>query len=212
MLSHEFSSNNSTANLVVQSPKSVAQGYNAAGTPDFAQPSLPFDPSAGYHEYRFDWTPSEVSFFIDSQLVDVMTESVPNSPGKIVMNHWSNGDPKWSGGPPQQDAIMTVMYVKAYFNASYIHPSYRQNCPNYNASAVCTIPDQEGAPMLSGNTPPTHFFSLAADQVKGQTSSNTTWGTTGQHNAASSRFGSAGSTVMVAAFASSLWLLASQLL
>jgi beta-glucanase (GH16 family) len=206
MLSREFSSNNSTANLVVQTPASAAAGFDAKGTANFDTPGLPFDPSAAYHEYRFDWMPGQVNFYIDGTLYDIMTTEIPNSPGKVVLNHWSNGDPNWSGGPPQSDAIMTVMYVKAYFNSTNTHPDYAKACPKYDASKVCRIPDQTSAPVL-GNDSPTFFFFAQGNETNGQTTSNSTWNSHGQHNAASTSFGSA-SVLMATLFAAaSIWLL-----
>lgn len=77
-------------------------------------------PSGDYHEYRFDWLPGSVTFFADGvPLFSITNVSVvPTDPGHLIVNHWSNGDPNWSGGPPDQDAVATVSYVKAYFNSS----------------------------------------------------------------------------------------------
>lgn len=75
-------------------------------------------PSAGFHKYRFDRTPSRVSFYVDGTWQHDMVDFLPTGPGHIVLNHWSNGDENWSRGPPEQDAVMTVSYVKAYFNSS----------------------------------------------------------------------------------------------
>ena len=38
--------------------------------------------------------------------------------GRLFLDHWSNGSPAWSGGPPRRDATMSVLYVKAYFNST----------------------------------------------------------------------------------------------
>lgn len=43
---------------------------------------------------------------------------IPDSAGHLILQHWSNGNAKWSGGPPQEDATILVSYVKAYFNSS----------------------------------------------------------------------------------------------
>jgi len=50
-----------------------------------------------------------------------------NFPGHTVMNHWSNGNTGWSGGPPTEDAVASIMYVKMYFNRSHpLRATYRQ--------------------------------------------------------------------------------------
>ena len=103
-LSKEFNEDDrSNINLVIQSPESQANGFNAKFTPGFAHPELSFRPDEEFHEYRFDWTPSEVAFYADGKLLHVMTERIPDSGGHMVFNHWSNGDPGWSAGPPLQD-------------------------------------------------------------------------------------------------------------
>lgn len=65
------------------------------------------------------------------------------------MNHWSNGAPGWSLGPPTEDAVMTVSYFKAYFNSSDPQRAndFDGRCMDPNRpSAVCSVPNQVGAP------------------------------------------------------------------
>jgi beta-glucanase (GH16 family) len=95
---------------------------------------------------------------------------IPQSAGKIILSHWSNGNPLWSGGPPEVDAKMTVSYVHAYFNSS--DPARKKDhanrCKDISANnAICQIPDQVGPPK----TGQVHFFSqdTTADKVKNQT-------------------------------------------
>ncbi|KAK8917668.1 hypothetical protein VCV18_010131 [Metarhizium anisopliae] len=45
-------------------------------------------------------------------------ENVPSSGGHVILQHWSNGNQLWSGGPPASDAAIVVKSVKAYFNSS----------------------------------------------------------------------------------------------
>jgi len=109
---------NHTLNLVLQSPASSSAGFNAAGTPGFTPYTLAFDPAAAFHEYRFDWLPGRVDMYVDGAWLHSFHDGVPDSPGAVHLIHWSNGDPGWSGGPPEEDAVLTVSYVTAYFNAS----------------------------------------------------------------------------------------------
>lgn len=156
-------------NLVVQSPASAAVGYNAAGTADFITQPLPFTLSEGFHEYRFDWTHDKISFYADGEWLADMTDTIPTAPGKLFLNHWSNGDPGWSGGPPKQDAVMIVSYVKAYFNTTNAdqQEDYNKQClSKYKGidalDHLCQIPDQTVAPDPSGpngnKTAKTFFF------------------------------------------------------
>lgn len=186
-LSKEQNSSSSPVNLVIQSPESQAQGSNAAGTSGFSVFELSFQPDQGYHEYRYDWQPSRVDFFADGQLMQTFTSNVPDAPGKVssisahhidlltlnkvLLNHWSNGDPGWSGGPPTQDAVMTVSYVKAYFNSTNTTrvAQYNEVCSGAGASArTCVIPDQTIPPDPSNNsTGRTFFFTLESNMTSG---------------------------------------------
>lgn len=136
---------NKTINLVIQSPQSAEQGY--ASGPDFIKQSVDFSPASGYNEYRFDWLPDRVHFYANSQLLTTVTQNIPRVGGKLHMSHWSNGNQGWSAGPPEQDAVMVVSYVKAYFNTS----SERSSLACVGAEAkMCKIPDQTVPPEISG--------------------------------------------------------------
>jgi hypothetical protein len=119
---NENKNDSSPINLVIQSPASADANCNAINTSTFRIQNLPFKPSDGYHEYRFDWTPERIVFFADGQLLQEFENTfdgdTPDAPGTLMLNHWSTGNPGWSGGPPAQDAVLTLSYVKAYFNSS----------------------------------------------------------------------------------------------
>ncbi|KAJ6787068.1 hypothetical protein PWT90_03207 [Aphanocladium album] len=120
-LSVEYDQENRTypVNLVIQSRDSAERGYDASGTSTYKTVNLDFDPSAGFHEYRFDYLPGRVYFYADSKLLAQMEGAeIPNHAGHLILQHWSNGNAKWSGGPPREDATIVVSYLKAYFNSS----------------------------------------------------------------------------------------------
>ncbi|KAF5976262.1 xyloglucan endo-transglycosylase [Fusarium coicis] len=120
-LSQEFDHDNGIypINLVVQSKKSLEAGYDASKTGSFKRVKLDFDPTDAFHEYRFDYLPGQVLFYADSKLLAHMKGAdMPSSGGHLILQHWSNGNPLWSSGPPKEDATVTVNYVKAYFNSS----------------------------------------------------------------------------------------------
>ncbi|KAK4630891.1 hypothetical protein CLAFUW4_03849 [Fulvia fulva] len=134
-------------NLVLQSPESAQQGYVDPGSADFSLQDLSFQPQEGYHEYRFDWLPDRVDFYADGVLLRTMRDNVPNKAGKTHLSHWSNGNEGWSGGPPEQDAVMVVSYVKGYFNSS--EGGEMGVCEE--GGRVCEVPDQTVAPEVRGN-------------------------------------------------------------
>ena len=147
-LSRQQQANRHPLNLVLQSPASVTAGDDAAGTPSFVPYSLSFDPTADFHEYRFDWLPGKVDTYADGSWLHSFygndsSQAVPDSPGAIHLIHWSNGDPGWSGGPPEQDAVMEVQWVRAWFNASSVQDD--QDGCTYDPAA-CPIPATGGPP------------------------------------------------------------------
>jgi beta-glucanase (GH16 family) len=159
----------SPINLVIQSPASAEANYNAINTTTFRVQNLPFNPSAGYHEYRFDWTPEQIIFFADGQLLQEFENTfdgdAPDAPGTLMLNHWSTGNAEWSGGPPAQDAVLTLSYVKAYFNLSNTtrEAEWRGACTGSSdwQGRTCQIPDfpsQGIDPQNTANSGKTHFF------------------------------------------------------
>ena len=174
-LSHQFNQSQGAVNLVLQSPESVTHGYAAQGTNGFQIQHLPFRPDDKFHEYRFDWTAERVAFYVDGQFLYDMTENVPTEGGGVFLNHWSNGDPSWSAGPPDRDTVMTISYMKAYFNSTDTERSqnaYKERCPKYDPRKVCAIPNQMSPPDASEgkNAAKTYFFSTDGDDMTpGQT-------------------------------------------
>ncbi|KAF1801214.1 concanavalin A-like lectin/glucanase domain-containing protein [Mucor lusitanicus] len=79
---------------------------------------LQFNPTEDYHEYRFDWLPNSVKFYIDGTFVREMTTNIPDSPGRILLNHWTDGNPYFSGGPPTENADLKVSHLNLFFNSS----------------------------------------------------------------------------------------------
>ncbi|PMD20621.1 glycoside hydrolase family 16 protein [Hyaloscypha hepaticicola] len=144
VLSREQSTSSSALNLVLQSEQSAQADFNAANTSSFEIAQLGFRADAQFHEYRMDWTPDQVSFFVDGNWIAEMTTNVPVTGGRLVFNHWSNGNPGWSAGPPVADATMTVAYMKAYFNSSdpSINQDFSASCVDPGvANASCQVLD-----------------------------------------------------------------------
>jgi len=158
----QTSSHNTPAliNLVVQTNASVANGFNAAGTSTFKVQPLTIAPTDGYHELRYDWLKESITFYIDGQplwTIENKNSVVPNLPGHLVLNHWSNGDPNWSGGPPNQKSTITISYVKAYFNSSNatVTQEYHSSCTSSNQSCrIAEIDWNSGVSPIgpNGNT------------------------------------------------------------
>jgi beta-glucanase (GH16 family) len=56
---------------------------------------LPFDPTAGFHEYRFDRAPGSVKFYADGRLMRKWTTGLPHHQMKLYVNAWY---PRWLEG------------------------------------------------------------------------------------------------------------------
>lgn len=179
-LSSQFNTANNSypVNLVLQSAESVKNGYNAVGTDNYVVANLPFNPTTGFHEYRFDYVPGHILFYADGTVLATFnTSTTPFEPGHLILTHWSNGNPLWSSGPPSANATMSVGYVKSYFNSSTSdrQGSWAKRCKDPSAArAICAIPDQNVSPdpsVASGNTTAanTYFFSDSPAQAVNQT-------------------------------------------
>ncbi|KAG6005494.1 hypothetical protein E4U21_007888 [Claviceps maximensis] len=106
-------------NLVIHSRESMRDGYDASKSGTLRRVELSFDPTSAFHEYRFDYLPGRVIFYADGRvLAEMGGERIPSSGGHLILQHWSNGNKLWSGGPPSSDAVVLVRSVQAYFNSS----------------------------------------------------------------------------------------------
>jgi beta-glucanase (GH16 family) len=67
---------------------------------------LPFNPTNGFHDYRFDYAPGFVKFFVDGQLMKHWTTGIPDNLMKLYVNAWY---PNWlRGRMPSTDQYLLV--------------------------------------------------------------------------------------------------------
>jgi hypothetical protein len=72
--------------------------------------SLPFDPTKGYHEYRFDFYPERVEFYADGELMHSFEEGLPEDPMNLYVNAWF---PTWlAGEKPEEDRYTYVEWIR----------------------------------------------------------------------------------------------------
>lgn len=86
---------------------------------DYKKRPVAFDPTADFHEYRFDWYPGKVVYFIDGQKVDSLTKKVPDAACTIMLNFWSANIADWGGAAPTTDTYMYVDYMRYYSDVSH---------------------------------------------------------------------------------------------
>ncbi len=73
--------------------------------------TLPFDPTAGYHDYRFDYAPGSVKFYADGRLMKKWTTGLPRTSMKLYVNAWY---PRWlEGTMPTTDQFVLVDRIQA---------------------------------------------------------------------------------------------------
>ncbi|HEY0154242.1 MAG TPA: glycoside hydrolase family 16 protein [Longimicrobium sp.] len=74
-----------------------------------AELPLPFDPAAGFHEYRIDFHPGRVAFLIDGAEVQRWTRALPTHPMRLMVNAWW---PRWLTPPPAAVGHAEVDWVR----------------------------------------------------------------------------------------------------
>lgn len=74
------------------------------------QTYLGFDPTENFHEYRFDFYPGGVSFYVDGRLITSWSQGLTDTPMKLMVNAWF---PQWLGkGQLSEDAFLLVDWIK----------------------------------------------------------------------------------------------------
>jgi len=90
-------------------------------------------PQSTSHVYKFDWTPSAVTWSIDGTVVRVLNYNdaaggtrFPQSPMKVRLGIWAGGDPSnaegtitWAGGPTDYSKVPYSMSIQAVTVKNY---------------------------------------------------------------------------------------------
>lgn len=106
---------NSTANTAGKASLHYTNQANPSITSAHLPPS---DIGSAVHEYRIDWTKDFTAFYVDGVLQQKYTQNVPTMPGTWLWENWSNGDIRWSAGPPAKDNVMKVQRIEMYYNTT----------------------------------------------------------------------------------------------
>jgi beta-glucanase (GH16 family) len=71
---------------------------------------LGFDASTGFHTYAFEWSSVAITWYVDGTAVHTATDSIPSTPGRIMMNLWpGTGVDDWLG-PFNYTGSLTATY------------------------------------------------------------------------------------------------------
>ena len=148
LLSRQHDGDRTLVNLSVHSKESVANDNDARNTTGYIEGQLEFDPADGFHEYRYDWWHDGIRFYTDGRWLGDVDDFIPTQPGHFQLSHWSNGYARWSAGPPDQDALITVAYYMGYFNSTDVTQmeEYEERCGDgRDVGRVCDVPDFEAS-------------------------------------------------------------------
>lgn len=69
-------------------------------------------PDANFHTYKFVWTKSAISFYVDGSRVSVHTRHIPTAPAYIIMNLWGTNNIWWGGDATPGAA--RYMYIRNF--------------------------------------------------------------------------------------------------
>lgn len=71
---------------------------------------LPFDPTAEFHEYRFDFYPDRAEFYVDGGLMHSFDEGLPQDPMRLYLNAWFT---TWlAGEKPEEEGYTYVDWIR----------------------------------------------------------------------------------------------------
>ncbi len=68
---------------------------------NYKSAELSFDPAADYHEYRIDYQPDLIEFYVEDELLASFARELPSASMKIMVNHWW---PSWLEAEREHEA------------------------------------------------------------------------------------------------------------
>ena len=92
-----------------------------------------------FHDYRFDWLPGQVDFFVNDALKFTTKDSVPVEPARWMLMNWANGNNYWSG-LPLTDSLARAKNVRVFFNSThpYVISGFASACAA-NPNSMCDV-------------------------------------------------------------------------
>lgn len=88
------------------------------------------DPRENYHKYGVEWSPHEITWLVDDQVVRRLgrdnVHGYPLSPMRVFVSVWAGGDPDnhpgtiwWAGGETKYDTLPFTMFVESVMVVNY---------------------------------------------------------------------------------------------
>ena len=117
---------------------------------------MDFDPTEAFHEYRFDWHPGKVDYFVDGKPAGTLSKQAPDMDAAIMLNHWSGNIAGWGGNAPTQDMFMLVdwMAYSSDFPTTAVLPAEpspaaaRPGLAAVSGMVLALTPDAGGRPRV----------------------------------------------------------------
>lgn len=83
--------------------------YSGGSQTNTVTKTLPFDPTAGFHEYTIDYARGSVRFLVDGTLMQSWTRGVPRASMYVFLNSWF---PSWlAGQAPASDRVTSADWI-----------------------------------------------------------------------------------------------------
>ncbi|KAF1846003.1 glycoside hydrolase family 16 protein [Cucurbitaria berberidis CBS 394.84] len=107
-----------------------------------------------YIEYRIDWTPDYINFYIGGnltrQVLHVKNKGMPSVPSALFFKHWSTGNSFSMEGPPDRESVANIGWIRMFFNSvSTSEPVREDFAARCGFSDACSMDDV----TLRGSTP-----------------------------------------------------------
>jgi beta-glucanase (GH16 family) len=141
---------------------------------DYKKKTIAFDPTAGFHEYRFDWYSNRVVYYIDGKAFDSLGVKVPDAACTIMLNLWSANIDGWGGPAPKKDTYMYIDYMHYYsdYSTATLLPGKYQEKKQFNFIIERQDFSKRSVISMQNSIQGTRLFKFNGQMVSGSTSAD----------------------------------------
>ncbi|KAF2178606.1 glycoside hydrolase family 16 protein [Zopfia rhizophila CBS 207.26] len=83
-----------------------------------------------YTEYRIDWTQDAIHFYVGGNLMRSILrqkhKGMPSVPAPFYFKHWATGNMYSMEGPPAQQSVANIGWIRMFFNSSSLSKEKRE--------------------------------------------------------------------------------------
>ena len=99
----------------------------------------------GFTEYRVDWTPDAINFYIGGNCTRTIEKrhksDLASVPAPFYFKHWSTGNRYSMAGPPFEPSIASIGWIRLFFNSSSMTDDQRSTFSHCSVSDACSTDD-----------------------------------------------------------------------